>query len=322
LMVALQWRRKGSRRTLWLVRVAMIAGLLVLVGSVVLAERRTHEENLLVSRSFYGLLRVRDYVEQQPRRSLIHGTIGHGYQFSEPAYRDVPGSYYSANSGVGRALHARQADDPFRFGVIGLGIGVLTSYARPGDSLRLYEINPDVVSIASEYFTFLSRARARGAHVEVLLGDARLTLERQDPQNLDMLVVDAFSSDAIPSHLLTNEAVELYFRHLKPSGVLAIHVSNRYLDLAPVCLRAAEHVHRSAILLRSPRDETSEASDWVLITSDHELWNRPVFKGAHLQTIQAGASFKGWTDQYSSVWPILNLDRKALSPGIASLPHR
>jgi SAM-dependent methyltransferase len=285
----------------------------MLAGSLLFTEMRTRDENLLVSRNFYGVLRVRDYVDQHlARRSLINGTIGHGYQFARDEYRDVAGSYYSVNSGVGRALEARGTQGSVRFGIIGLGVGVLTSYARQGDYLRVYEINPDVVSIANESFSFLSRARARGADVQVLTGDARLTLERQERQNLDVLVVDAFSSDAIPTHLLTNEAIEIYFRHLKPDGVLAVHVSNRYLDLAPVCLRAAEHVNRAAIVLRSPADEMANASDWVLITSNHELLHHSLFEGAHMQPAQAKASFKGWTDQYSSVWPVLSLGRKAL----------
>jgi len=314
LMVGLQWRRKGSGGLLWPVRLAMVAGVVMLAGSLMFAEMRTRDENLLVSRSFYGVLRVRDYVEQRfARRSLINGTIGHGYQYTAESHRDLAGSYFAMNSGVGRALEALQTQGPIRFGVIGLGAGVLTSYARRGDYLRVYEIDPDVVDIADEYFTFLSRAKDRGANVQVLTGDARLTLERQEPQNFDALVVDAFSSDAIPTHLLTNEAMELYFRHLGADGVLAVHISNRYLDLGPVCLRAAEHLKRSAWVIRSPADEMSNASDWVLITSNRGLLNHPLFAGAHPQPAQAIAAFKGWTDQYSSVWPVLSLGHRAVA---------
>ena len=314
LMVALQWRRKGSGGLLWPVRLAMVAGSSMLAGTLLLAEMHTRDENLLVSRSFYGVLRVRDYADQQlARRSLIHGTIGHGYQYTAEAQRDIAGSYFATNSGVGRALAALQAQGPVRFGVIGLGAGVLTSYARSTDYLRIYEIDPDVVDISGRYFTFLSRARDRGADVQVLIGDARLTLERQEPQHFDVLVVDAFSSDAIPTHLLTNEAMEVYFRHLRPDGVLAVHISNRYLDLAPVCLRAAEHLNRMAWLIRSPADKMSHASDWVLITSNRELLDHPSFTGAHPQPAQAAASFRGWTDQYSSVWPVLSLGRRAMA---------
>ncbi|HEY4366096.1 MAG TPA: fused MFS/spermidine synthase [Steroidobacteraceae bacterium] len=313
LMVYVHWRRRGSNHMLWPVRLAMIAGVAMLASYLAVAEIETRDENLQVSRNFYGVLRVRDYVDERlARRSLINGTIGHGYQYLEEAHRDVAGSYYSLNSGVGRALEARKALGPLRFGVIGLGAGVLTSYARKDDYLRMYEINPDVVSIARSHFSFLSRAKQRGADVEVLTGDARLTLERQQAQGFDVLVVDAFSSDAIPTHLLTNEAIELYFRHLKPDGVLAIHISNRYLDLTPVCLRAAEHVNRSAWVVRDPKEAMSDASDWVLITADRKLLNQPAFAGAHVQPAQAGASFKGWTDQYSSIWPVLSVGHKAV----------
>lgn len=274
MMIVLQWRRRGAGRMLWPLRVAMIVGLVVLADSLISAERRIREENLLVSRSFYGVLSVRDHVGQYARRSLIHGTIEHGYQYTTDQHRDVVGSYFSEKSGVGRALQAWQSQGAIRLGVIGLGAGVLASYARDSDYLQLYEINPDVVGIANEYFSFLSAARNRGADVDISLGDARLVLEQQRPQNFDVLAVDAFSSDAIPTHLLTSEAVELYFRHLKPGGVLAVHISNRYLNLAPVCQRAAEHVGRRAILLRDSGSSLSHASDWVLITSNRKFFRR------------------------------------------------
>ena len=313
LIVALQWRRRGSGHSLWPVRFAMVAWVVMLASTLLFAEMKIRDENLAVSRSFYGVLRVRDYPDPHlARRSLINGTIGHGYQYTQKEYLDVAGSYYTANSGVGRTLEVKEAQGPIRLGVIGLGVGVLTSYARQGDYLRIYEINPDVVGIADKYFSFLSRAKQRGADADVLIGDARLLLERQQPQDFDVLVVDAFSSDAIPMHLLTNEAIELYFRHLQPDGVLAIHISNRYLNLTPVCLRAAEHVNRGAVLVRSPADDMANASDWVLITSDRGLVNQAMFLGASVQQAQANAAFKGWTDQYSSVWPVLNIGRKSL----------
>ena len=177
LAVTLQWRRRGSKHTLWPVRFAMAAGILALTGYLVLAEVRTRAENLLVQRNFYGVLRVRDELlgEELAQRNLIHGTISHGYQYLGEAYRDVPGAYFSMNSGVGRVLEAMEARGAIRYGVIGLGPGILASYARQDDYVRLYEINPDVAIIAERLFTFLPHARAAGADVEVLLGDARLT---------------------------------------------------------------------------------------------------------------------------------------------------
>lgn len=303
-----QWRRTGSIRTLWPVRIAIVAGLIALVGYLAAAEIANRKAHLRVVRNFYGVLRVRDELVdvELAERNLLHGTISHGSQFLNERYRNTPASYFSARSGVGRALQALQAEGPIRYGVIGLGAGVLASYARAGDALTVYEINPEVVRIAEEYFTFLSNARSAGASLEVLLGDGRLTLERQRPQNYDLLVVDAFSSDAIPTHLLTNEAIEIYFRHLQPEGVLAVQISNRYLDLTPVCLRAAEHVNRSATVVRSAGDGMANASVWVLITSNEALLRKPQFQDAHLRPALAEPDFEGWTDQYSSVWPVLD----------------
>lgn len=309
LYVLLQWYRRGSRRTLWLVRLVMVAGVIALVIQLMLAEIETRRSNLLVQRNFYGVLSVRDDLTSGDlaRRHLVHGSISHGYQYLSDTYHNLPSSYFSTQSGVGRALTALQAEGPLRFGVVGLGVGVMSGYVRPGDYVRLYEINPDVVRIADKYFTFLPNARSSGADLEVLLGDARLTLERQPPQQFDLLAIDAFSSDAIPTHLLTNEAFELYFKHLKPEGVLAVHISNRYVDLVPVCARAAEHVGKSATVVRSVSDGMFDTSIWVLVTANEKLLERPQFVDAQTYPARANATFAGWTDQYSSLWPLLNL---------------
>lgn len=313
LYVLLQWYRRGSRRTLWLVRLAMVAGVITLVVHLMLAEIEMRRGNLLVQRNFYGVLTVRDDLArgELSRRHLVHGSISHGYQYLNDSYRNLRASYFSTNSGVGRALTALQAEGPVRFGVVGLGVGVMSGYARNGDYVRLYEINPDVVAIADRYFTFLPNARRSGADLDVLLGDARLTLERQAPQQFDLLAIDAFSSDAIPSHLLTNEAFELYFKHLRPNGVLAVHISNRYVDLVPVCARAAEHVGKSARVVRSLSDGLFDTSIWVLITADPALFDLSQFQDASMYPATASPTFAGWTDQYSSLWPVLNLSGKA-----------
>lgn len=309
LYVLLQWYRRGSRRTLWLVRTAMVVGVLALLLHLMISEIDTRRASSFVQRNFYGVLSVQDDPSSEllARRYLIHGTISHGYQYVHGDLQKVPSSYFSKHSGVGLALTALQSQGPVRMGVVGLGVGVLSAYVRKDDYVRLYEINPDVVSIADEYFTFLPTARKTSDQVEVLLGDARLTLERQEPQRFDLLAIDAFSSDAIPTHLLTNEAFELYFKHLQPHGVLAVHISNRYIDLVPVCARAAEHVNRSARVIRSASDGTYDTSIWVLVTANQELMARPEFQGTNTYAAQAAASFPGWTDQYSSVWPLLNI---------------
>jgi spermidine synthase len=310
IFVILQWRRRGSSRTLWLVRLAMVAGVVGLVSHLMRAEIKMRDENLLVQRNFYGVLSVRDDVASEllARRHLVHGTISHGYQYLNELYRTLPASYFSQHSGVGMTLLTQQDRHPVRYGVVGLGVGVLSGYARRGDYLRIYEINPDVETIAREFFTFLPQAKEQGADVEVLLGDARLTLERQQPQGFDLLAIDAFSSDAIPTHLLTKEAFELYFKHLKPDGVLAVHISNRYVDLVPVCARAAESVNRPAMVAYSRSDGLFDTSIWVLVTSNQALLRLPRFKDADLRPVRAAPGFEGWTDRYSSVWPLLKFD--------------
>ena len=314
LFVFLQWFRRGSSRTLWLVRIAMIGGVVTLAQQLWVDEIKMRRDSVLVRRNFYGVLAVQDdpVSEQLARRYLVHGTISHGYQYLNEPFRPMPASYFSPHSGVGLALSALRGEQrPLRFGVVGLGVGVLSSYVRNRDYARFYEINPEVVRIADEDFTFLPSARRSGADFAVLMGDARLTLERQAPQQLDLLAIDAFSSDAIPTHLLTQEAFELYFKHLRPDGVLAVHISNRYIDLVPVCARAAEHVGREAKVVRSVSDGMFDSSIWVLITSNQALLAQPQFQTASVYTAQADAAFVGWTDQYSSVWPLLNLGGKA-----------
>jgi spermidine synthase/uncharacterized membrane protein (UPF0136 family) len=308
LYVMLQWVRRGSRRTLWLVRVVMVLGVLTLMGELLRSELEERRLSVLLQRNFYGTLAVQDDPPsfELARRYLIHGTISHGYQYVHEELRRLPSSYFSRHSGVGLALTALQSDGPVRMGVVGLGVGVMSGYVRNGDYARLYEINPAVVDIANSHFTFLPAARQAG-DVEVLLGDARLTLESQTPQAFDLLAIDAFSSDAIPTHLLTREAFELYFKHLKPDGVLAVHISNRYIDLVPVCARSAQHVNRSARVVRSISDGTYDTSIWVLVTSNQELFQRPQFANASMYEATAAESFQGWTDQYSSVWPLLHI---------------
>jgi len=308
LYVILQWHRRGSRRTLLLIRVMMVLGVLTLMGELLHSELQDRRRSVLVQRNFYGVLSVQDdpLSYELARRYLIHGTISHGYQYLHEELHRVPSSYFSRHSGVGLALTALQTEGPVRMGVVGLGVGVLSGYVRNGDYARLYEINPQVVEIADSEFTFLPAARQAG-DVDVLLGDARLTLERQPPQDFDLLAIDAFSSDAIPTHLLTREAFQSYFKHLKPEGVLAVHISNRYIDLVPVCARSAEYVNRTARVVRSVSDGTYDTSVWVIVTANQELLARPEFQSANTEEARAPESFPGWSDQYSSVWPLLHL---------------
>jgi spermidine synthase len=195
------------------------------------------------------------------------------------------------------------AQGPIRVGVIGLGAGTLAVYARPVDRYYWYEINPNVVKIADSQFTFLADCLA--PH-EIVAGDARLSLEREPARQFDLLVLDAFSDDSIPVHLLTREAFQLYWRHLKPDGVLAVHVSNKYLSLSPVIAMAANESRKQAMIFSYGGNEINEESsaDWVLVTS------RPNFFGMP-DTVRAGRSIdpipglRMWTDDYSNLYQIL-----------------
>jgi spermidine synthase len=233
----------------------------------------------------------------------MNGTISHGLQFLAPARRDQPTSYYGPKSGVGIALQALASRGSLRVGVIGLGAGTIAAYGRAGDDYEFYEINPLVVRVAQQEFTFLRDSKAR---VALELGDARLTLERQPPQQFDALAVDAFSSDSIPVHLLTIEAFELYFRHLRPGGILAVHISNRYLNLDSVVAAAAQRLGKDAVLIDSPGDSTNGTflARWVLLANRDVLPGFPEIEKAKRPLTATGRE-KLWTDSYSSLFAVL-----------------
>jgi spermidine synthase len=192
---------------------------------------------------------------------------------------------------------------PLHVGVIGLGVGTIAAYGRAGDEYTFYEINPLVLRLAQEQFSFLRNAKA---HLGFEMGDARLTLERQPPQQFDVLAVDAFSSDAIPVHLLTLEAFQLYFRHLKPDGILAVHISNRHLNLAPVVTAAAARLRKDAILISNPNDRANGISlaNWVLL-ANHDVFGGLPAIGRAGQSLTASGSETLWTDSYSSLFAVL-----------------
>ena len=188
-------------------------------------------------------------------------------------------------------------------GVVGLGTGSLAAYGRSGDVIRYYDINPLVEDYARRYFSFLKDSSAQ---VEVVMGDARLSLEREAPQGYDLLAIDAFSSDAIPVHLLTREAFAVYFHHLRPGGILAVHVSNRYLNLHPVVKAAAEHFHRTTRVVDTDSDEATGAygSTWLLLTTDRAFFDQPAFQ-ENGDVRQLEGPTIAWTDDFSNLFRIL-----------------
>jgi hypothetical protein len=278
---------------------AGVGGLLINVG------REWTSGARVVVRNFYGGLRVSDVEgdEEGPGyRKLLHGNIDHGEQSLDPARAKDPSTYYCRDSGVGFALREAATRGLVRAGVVGLGAGTLAAYAGPGDYFRFYEINPLVLRLATTEFTY---ARQAGPAFQVALGDARLSLEREAPQNFDVLAIDAFSGDSIPVHLLTREAFALYFRHLKPSGVLAVHISNRYLNLRPVLKQAAKAFGKQAreVDTDDNADRTCFGCTWILVAGRPGYFQLPIFETA--QPLDSTRDLPIWTDDYSNLFRIL-----------------
>ncbi len=304
------WNVRLPKIGAWPWRVALMIGVGVLTGYLVRQESALAKGLRLQVRNFYGMLEVRDDIptKDYAERTLLHGTINHGSQLLDPVLKYVTTSYYGKRSGVGRAIGAVEQKGPARVGVIGLGAGVLSNYGRKGDYYRIYEINPLVEGIAQTQFSFFPHSPA---DKKILMGDARLTLESQEPQNFDVIAVDAFSSDAIPVHLLTREAVKLYFRHLKPAGILALHISNRYLDLEPVCLGSALALGKLAMVVDDDGEEAPyfSSSTWVLLTSNADWFNAASFRDANKHPAAMRTNFRPWTDDYSNLFQILALSK-------------
>ena len=285
------------------------AYLLALAG--VLAYHAHHEldDHIHVSRGFFGVLRVDQDVGEnnELRTRLRHGRIIHGFQFKDPELSRMPTSYYGPNSAVGLAIrnHPRRLrSEPLRLGFVGLGAGTLACYAAQADSVRFYEINPDVVALSSGEKPFFTYLRDAPGEVSVAIGDARINLEREPDQRFDVLALDAFSSDSIPAHLLTVEAVQLYLRHLRDQdSVLAIHISNRYLDLDPVVRGIAEQL--GLTVLRIDDAESNDmvySSDWMLLARDPAaLSSAELQVPAEPQPEQTDQPWPLWTDAYSNL---------------------
>ena len=283
---------------------ALAAAGTVLLGAYVLGQARAHDRgDLLVARNFYGVLSVRDNGAAGPEalRMLYSGTIVHGEQLLAPAETRRPTSYYGPRSGVGVLLRQmNRVRRPLRVGVVGLGVGTIAAYGRTGDSYRFYEIDPLDIRVARTQFSFLRQSPAR---IAVVAGDARLSLERESGSHFDVLAVDAFSGDSIPIHLLTVQAFRLYFAHLSAGGVLAVHVSNRFLNLAPVVARAASALGKQAVMVEDagePGERVLKSSEWILLTSGRGL-AAALARAGHGEILGTASSTRLWTDDYSDV---------------------
>ena len=283
--------------------------------------RNSMQNTLETTRNFFGILRVLDLDKEDPgkhRLTLMHGRIEHGFQFVDEQKRHWPTSYFGADSGIGMALsfHPRRMAADYRqrtlrIGVVGLGTGTLASYGTEGDYIRFYEINPEVIRLSDRYFTFRKDNPAR---IEVVLGDARISLERErqhhEPQEFDVLAIDAFSSDAIPVHLLTRECLQTYLYHLKADGILAIHISNRYFDLSPVVRNMAQlepELGLQAVLVAAQGDDKrgTDSTDWVLVTANREFLAAPEIQECITPWEAPLPPPLVWTDDYSNLFGLL-----------------
>jgi hypothetical protein len=304
-----------QRRWVYVVNSVMLLSMVFVSGARSYQQIKADLGNdLLIQRNYYGVVRVRELDAGNPlnaRYALVHGVTIHGYQFLSDVKIDIPTAYFGTTSGGGLAiLNDPKRGQAMRVGILGLGIGTLAAYGQPGDVYRFYEINPLVIDLANGmggYFSYLSSSRAQ---VEIVPGDARLSLENElaanGSQNFDVLILDCFSSDSIPIHLLDVEAFDLYLQHLRPDGILAVNISNRHLDLVPVVWTLADHLGLGRAVIRDPGFlPDTFPSLWMVMARDPTLLDVP---GIHSRaTLMNGyvSLVKLWTDDFSNLFQIL-----------------
>jgi protein-L-isoaspartate O-methyltransferase len=297
--------RRGARAGL----AGCLVLMLVLTAAMAVDIHKQRRGVIAAGRNFYGALQVARRNEGSPRAylQLFNGQISHGSQFADSSMRRIATSYYHDGSGVGRAFTELKPQPLRRVGVVGLGAGTLAAYAKSGDSFQFYEINPQVIDFAERRFSYLRDARGRGAEIAVHHGDARLVLEHQQPQRFDVLVLDAFNGDAIPTHLLTMEAFDVYLRHLAEDGVLAVHISNLYLDLEAVMQAAAERygLEASNIVTEADAAPGAMAANWVLLHRREGYFAQRRF-GFNLRMAPEAWPPVPWTDEYTNVLEVLS----------------
>jgi len=301
LALMVMWQDGWSSRLLWGVATILMAAQIFWINIV--NERST----TVAERNFYGALRVKQNFgfPGATMRILTNGNVQHGTQiFGTDAQRKTPTSYYAEDSGVGIAIRNCCEGRARNIGVIGLGAGTIAAYGRAGDVIEFYEINPSVAPIAQNVFTYI---RDSGARVSIVEGDARRSLAEQAPQGFNVLVVDAFSGDAIPLHLLTTQALALYRRHLAHGGIIAFHISNRHVDLeAPIALLAKACGMRAMTVTSAANDDRGEfTATWMLLSDDADFFEKPEVARAGRQPSDI-KGLRPWTDDFSSLLPVLH----------------
>jgi hypothetical protein len=287
---------------------SVIVGLVWLLAFIKL-NNQYQQYDIAKARNFYGILSVKDITEGQvSERRLIDGTTSHGSQSLPLSKSAVPMSYYRPGTGVQLVIEELSGDNELQVGIIGLGVGALAAYGQHGDHYTFYELNPLVSTFANRYFSYLD---STNAEVEVKLGDARVTLQKEldlEQKNaFDLLVIDAFSGDLIPTHLMTYEAFLLYHQHIKTQGVIALHISNRHLSLLPVILQHSSSLNMQIMLFETPGGANEHDAQWVVLTNNTQLTQSP--KLLDKQTVIIKNQYKKvlWTDDYSSLLAILKV---------------
>jgi hypothetical protein len=292
---------------------ATLGVIAVLVATLVLVVRGANhyaQGMRVMERDFYGVVRTADHATPVPYRSMYHGGIMHGGQLLGDSFRNTPADYFSPTSGYGRvfaSLRELKGRQPLQVGVIGLGAGVIAAWMRPGDALTFYEISPRVVDIARREFTFLADTAAR---TQLVMGDGRLSLEREAPRGYDLLGIDAFSGDSIPMHLVTREAMAIYVKHIKTDGVIVFQATNRFVDLLPVVKRlAAEFGFEAVNVSDSPAHESGPEywysfTDQIIVTRNQRLLEAPLIAEA-ADEIEDRPDLPVFTDSHHNLLRIL-----------------
>lgn len=310
--------KKGSSQPVWQRLKPVVLGLLALVvlqaGFVIFYSRELTTQTEMSLRNFYGVLRVWEINDEMPNliaNQMTHGKTAHGFQFSDESLRALPTAYFTPESGVGLTILNHTArPGPLRIGALGLGIGVVSTYGESGDVFRFYEVNPEVISIAEGDGDFFSYLDDSNAEVEVVEGDARVSLEQEladgGSQEYDLLILDVFSGDTMPLHLLTREAFQVYMDHLAEDGVIAINISNRLFNLYyPIYLLADEFGLQTA-RIESPGDGLqSYDAAWMMLTTNENFLARPPIQSRTLERPSIPDNFRLWTDDFSNLFQIL-----------------
>jgi SAM-dependent methyltransferase len=312
LVTAVLWNKApGLPRAPW-IRAALVLVTMGFASYLGYNEYKKDRSYVRSVRNFYGVMHVRDDDADQygvpAQRILVHGTIDHGSQLKDDKKGRIPTSYFGYTSGISRAIRTlHESRGALRLGVLGLGAGVTATLANQGDTLHYYEINPLVLDVALNQFGFLTGCPAKP---KVFMGDARSVLEQLPSENLDFLAMDAFTSDAVPMHLLTREAYKTYLRHLKPDGVLAVHISNRFLDLKPVVAQAMSEIgwHGRVIEDDGVDEAYYSGTTWVVLSPSEQFFDNKNFVGdvnSVIKPLEPSARFEAWTDDFSNIITII-----------------